>query len=91
VLIAVVAYLVMRIWTYLVYAETRLEISQQPLTADDVAWFEQTLATDFRIVLLVITFIGFLLATFVPASPAPPHREPAAGQWAVPRWVPQPR
>ena len=47
VLIGVAAYLAMRVWTYLVFAEMRLDISQQTLSAADVAWFEQTLATDF--------------------------------------------
>jgi hypothetical protein len=31
----------MRIWTYLVFAETRLEISQHPLSQADVEWFKQ--------------------------------------------------
>jgi amino acid transporter len=35
-------YLVMRIWTYLVYAETRLAISTQTLSAADVEWFKRT-------------------------------------------------
>lgn len=39
ILIGVVLYFVIRVWTYLVYAETRLEVSEQSLTAADVAWF----------------------------------------------------
>ena len=90
-LIGVIAYLAMRVWTYLVFAEARLDISQRPLSAADVAWFEQTLATDLRIVLDVITFICFLLAAFVPASPAARLRKSADDQWTMPRWVPQSR
>jgi hypothetical protein len=67
ILVGVFAYFVMRIWTYLVFAETRLEISQRPLTAADVEWFKQTLAGDFRLVLNNITYVCFLLAAFLPA------------------------
>jgi hypothetical protein len=90
VLIGVIAYLAMRVWTYLVFAEMRLDVAQRTLSAVDVAWFEQTLATDYRIVLNIITFTCFLLAAFVPASLAQP-RETADGGWTNPRWLPQPR
>jgi hypothetical protein len=66
ILIGVVAYFVMRIWTYLVFAETRLEISQRPLTPADVEWFKQTLADDFGLVLNNITYVCLLLAAFLP-------------------------
>jgi len=91
VLIGVITYLAMRVWTYLVFAETRLDISQRTLSAADVAWFEQTLATDYRIALNIITFTCFLLAAFVPASPPALFRETADAPWTVPRWLPQPR
>jgi hypothetical protein len=71
ILIGVLAYVAMRVWTYWVYAEMRLDISQHTLSAADVAWFQQTLATDFRIGLHVITLAGFLWAAFLPASTAP--------------------
>jgi hypothetical protein len=90
VLSGVIAYLAMRVWTYLVFAETRLAVSQRTLSAADVAWFQQTLATDYRIVLNIITFTCFLLAAFVPASLAQP-REMADGGWTIPRWLPQAR
>lgn len=67
VLAGALAYLVMRIWTYLVYAEARLEISQQPLSQADVQWFIQTLENDFRIVLNIFAFLSFLSAAFLPA------------------------
>jgi MFS family permease len=67
ILIGVIAYFVMRIWTYLVFAETRLEISQRPLTPADVEWFKQTLAGDFRLVLNNITYVCLLFAAFLPA------------------------
>ena len=91
VLIGGIAYLAMRIWTYLVFAETRLDLSQHTLSAADVVWFQQTLATDFRIVLNVITLTCFLLAAFVPASPPALLRETVDAPWTGPRWLPQPR
>jgi hypothetical protein len=91
VLIGVIAYLAMRIWTYLVFAETRLDISQHTLSAADVAWFEQTLATDFRIVLNLTTFTCFLLAAFVAASPMATPRTTPDGEQTILRWLPQPR
>lgn len=68
-LIGVVLYLVMRVWTYLIFAETRLEISTQPLSEADVEWFKQTLASDYRVILELIMQIFFILAAFVPALP----------------------
>jgi hypothetical protein len=68
ILVGAMAYLAMRVWTYLVYAETRLVISQQPLSQADVEWFKRTLATDFRIVLNLVTNVSFLLAAFVPVN-----------------------
>jgi hypothetical protein len=65
-LIGVGLYLVMRIWTYLVYAETRLDISTQTLSAADVEWFKRTLATDFRPILELIAQGFFILAALVP-------------------------
>jgi hypothetical protein len=92
VLIGVLAYLAMRIWTYLVFAETRLEISRQPLTADDVAWFQQTLAGDLRIVLLVITHVSLILAAFIPVGAmAERFRAAVSGERsAAPRLAAQP-
>jgi hypothetical protein len=69
ILVAVAAYLVLRIWTYLVFAETRLAISQRPLTEADVTWFKETLGTDFRLVLLAVTNVSFILAAFLAACP----------------------
>ena len=59
-------YLVMRIWTYLVYAETRLDISTHTLSAADMEWFRRTLATDYRPVLELVTQAFFILAALVP-------------------------
>lgn len=66
-LIGVGLYLVMRIWTYLVYAETRLAISTQTLSAADVEWFTRTLATDYRAILELISQGFFILAAMIPA------------------------
>ena len=65
VLAAALVYLVMRIWTYLVYAEWRLVVGTQPLTAVDVEWFVATLATDYRLALVAVTDMLFTLAAFV--------------------------
>lgn len=65
-LIGVGLYLVMRIWTYLVYAETRLAISTETLSAADVEWFTRTLATDYRPILEVIAQGLFILAAMIP-------------------------
>ena len=66
-LIGVGLYLVMRIWTYLVYAETRLDISTHTLSAADVEWFKRTLATDYRAILELISQSFFILAAMIPA------------------------
>jgi large-conductance mechanosensitive channel len=68
-IIGVVLYFAIRVWTHLVYAETRLEISERALTAADVEWFKRTLATDYRVVLEVVSQGFFILAAFVPYSP----------------------
>jgi hypothetical protein len=77
VLVAVAAYFVMRVWTYLVFAEIRLDIALRPLTASDVEWFKQTLAMDFRIALNLIAFVCLVLAAFVAPWPTPDRRAPA--------------
>jgi hypothetical protein len=56
----------MRIWTYLVYAETRLDISTHTLSAADVEWFKRTLATDYRPILELVAQAFFILAALVP-------------------------
>jgi hypothetical protein len=65
VLAAALVYLVTRVWTYLVYAERRLVVSTQPLTAADVGWYVATLATDYRLALVAVTHALFSLAAFV--------------------------
>ena len=65
-LIGVGLYLLMRVWTYLVFAETRLEISTHVLSAADVDWFKRTMATDFRGILELITQGFFVVATMIP-------------------------
>ena len=90
ILIGVAVYLVVRVWTYLVFAETRLEISQHPLTESDVAWFRQTLATDFRVVLLLVTNVCFTLAGFLPAwMPAMAQAATSKAENASARLAPQ--
>lgn len=65
-LIGVGLYLVMRMWTYLVYAETRLDIATHTLSAADVEWFTRTLTTDFRAILELIAQGFFILAIMMP-------------------------
>jgi hypothetical protein len=64
--VGVMSYFAMRVWTYFVHAEMRLEISQHTLSAVDVEWFRRTLTTDYRIVLNIITHVCFILAAFIP-------------------------
>jgi hypothetical protein len=59
-------YLAMRIWTYLVYAENRLDISARTLSGADVDWFNSTLVADYRPILVLITAAVFTLAAFAP-------------------------
>jgi hypothetical protein len=66
ILIGVMSYFAMRVWTYFSYAEMRLDISQHALSEADVEWFKQTLAADYRIVLNILTHVCFVLAAFVP-------------------------
>jgi hypothetical protein len=67
ILIAVLVYFVMRVWTYITFAEMRLEISTHPLSTADVEWFKETMRNDYRGVLNIITQVAFILAAFVPA------------------------
>jgi hypothetical protein len=67
ILIAVLAFFVMRVWTYITYGEMRLEISTHPLSTADVEWFKETMKSDYRGVLNIITQVAFILAAFVPA------------------------
>jgi hypothetical protein len=62
----VTVYFVMRVWTYLVFAEARLDIASHTLSAADIEWFRQTLAGDFRIVLDVAVFVLLLMAACIP-------------------------
>ena len=66
ILLSVIVYFVMRVWTYLVFAEMRLDIARHTLSPADVEWFKSTLAMDFRIVLNLISFICLVLAALAP-------------------------
>jgi hypothetical protein len=68
IVLGVAAYFVMRIWTYLVFAEPRLDIAQHALSPADVEWFKATLAMDWRVVLNLISCICLLLAALLPAG-----------------------
>jgi len=68
--VAVAAYFAMRVWSYLTYAPARLDISTRPLSAAEAEWFRETLRTDYRGVLNVITHVAFILAAFVPPRAA---------------------
>ena len=79
ILIAVLVYFVMRMWTYIIFAELRLEISTHPLPTADVEWFKETMRNDYRGVLNVITQVAFILAAFVPARRVAALVDRAAG------------
>jgi len=59
-------WLAMRIWTFLAYAEMRLDVSQGTLSAADIEWFKQTLAVDYRYVLELIAEVLLILAAINP-------------------------
>jgi hypothetical protein len=59
---AAVSYFAMRVWSYLEYAPTRLEIASRTLTAADVEWYRSTMAADYRGVLVFLCYGLFLLA-----------------------------
>lgn len=65
IIIGVVLYFIMRLWTYLVFASTRLEISGGTLSDADLEWFKQTPATDYRVILILIIQVFFILAAFI--------------------------
>ena len=48
ILVGVTVYFAMRVWTYHVFAEARLDIARHTLSQADVEWFKQTLATENR-------------------------------------------
>jgi hypothetical protein len=68
IIIGVVLYFIMRVWTYLVFAPTRLEISGRTLSDEDVEWFKQILSTDYRVILILIIQIFFILAALIQAE-----------------------
>jgi hypothetical protein len=57
----------LRIWTYLVWAEARVDIAAGPLTTQDIERFKELMSIDLRDVLLVPMFALFIIAAFVPA------------------------
>jgi hypothetical protein len=70
ILLGVAAYFAMRVWTYLVFAEPRLDIARHALSLADVEWFKATLAMDLRVVLNLISYICLVLAALLPAGRA---------------------
>jgi hypothetical protein len=68
IVLGVAAYFVMRMWTYLVFAEPRLDIARHALSPADVEWFKATLAMDWRVVLNLISYICLVLAALLPAG-----------------------
>jgi hypothetical protein len=84
ILLSVVVYFVMRVWTYLMFAEARLDIARHALSPADVEWFKSTLAIDFRIVLNMISFICLVLAALAPSvAPRDNSAAPVVGRQAV--------
>ena len=68
VLTAVLVYLIMRVWTYLVFAEPRVGIAQHSLTAADIEWFRRTLAGDYRIFMDAVALICLTVASAIPVG-----------------------
>ena len=63
---AALLYYGMRIWTYLVWAEARVDLAAGPLSARDIDRFKELMDND-RDILLVPMFALFIIAAFVPA------------------------
>jgi hypothetical protein len=78
VLLAAVCYFAMRAWTYLTFAPRRVEIAARPLSPDDVAWFQHTMAGDYRGWLNVATFVLLMLAALAPPTRPGPATRAAA-------------
>ena len=70
VLTAVLVYLIMRVWTYLVFAEPRVGIAQHSLTPADIEWFRRTLAGDYRIFMDAVALICLAVASAIPVQPS---------------------
>jgi hypothetical protein len=68
IILGVATYFVMRVWTYLIFAEARLDIAQHTLAPADVEWFKATLAMDWRIALNLISYVCLVLAALLPAG-----------------------
>ena len=68
IVIAAATFYVLRTWSYLTYVQQRLAIASRPLTADDLEWFQRSLAADYRPLLVAIVLLAFTAAAFVPNS-----------------------
>jgi hypothetical protein len=68
VLSATLVFFAMRVWSYLTFVPRRFEIAGHALSPADLEWFRETMATDYRGLLVIITHVLFILAAFVPAA-----------------------
>jgi hypothetical protein len=67
---AMLVYFAMRVWTYLMYAPTRMELASRPISATDVSWFSRTMSVDFRGAMNWIALLLLLAAALVHRSNA---------------------
>lgn len=61
ILIAAAAFYALRIWSYLAYVPTRMEIASRPLPPDDLDWFQRSTAIDYRSLLVTVVFVVFTI------------------------------
>jgi F0F1-type ATP synthase membrane subunit c/vacuolar-type H+-ATPase subunit K len=68
-LVAALAFYALRIWSYLAYVPSRVEIASRALSPEDIEWFHRSLAVDYRPLLVAIVLVAFTATAFVPHPP----------------------
>jgi hypothetical protein len=68
IVVAVLVYFAMRVYSYLTFVPMRLEIAQHAISSQEVSWFKRSLAADYRGVLNILTHVFFILTAFVPVA-----------------------
>lgn len=70
--LAALIYWSMRAWTYALFAEPRVTMSTATLSDADVAWFRETIATDYRVLLVALACLLLVLAALWRTPRHPP-------------------
>jgi hypothetical protein len=69
-LVAAVAFYVLRVWSYLGYVPGRMEIASRPLSPADVEWFQRSLGVDYRPLLVAVVLVAFTATALAPFAPS---------------------